>query len=90
MLDLEQRIEELRAKILQVESINHRLKALENRIEDFGNVREGTAGENMQESTIWQSLEELRGFAERLALAVTQLESEIETIRMATRHLEDD
>ncbi|TFF91306.1 hypothetical protein EU545_04615 [Candidatus Thorarchaeota archaeon] len=90
MPELNQRLEQLKAKMAKVESISRRLGVLEKKLRTVERQSTDKNDEDTGDSTIWQSLEELRGFAERLSIAVTQLESEIEGTEQSLRHLETD
>ncbi len=87
---LEDQLEQLRTKLMMIESLGNRIKDLERHLGPIENTRAENQSDDVYESRIWRELDELRGFVERLSIAVTQLESEVQTMALSTSHLEDD
>lgn len=90
MPGLGHRLEQFRTKIMEIESLSNRIKNLERQLEGVENGNDVTQSDDVDESIIWQSLDELRRFAERLSIAVTQLESDVEMLALSMSHLDDD
>ncbi len=90
MSGLGHRLEQLRTKLMEIESLSNRIKNLERRLERIENGRDGNHNEGADEPIVWRSLDELRGVVERLSVAVTQLESEVQTMTSSISHLDDD
>lgn len=90
MSGLGHRLEQLRTKLMEIESLSNQIKTLERQLERIESSKDGNQSDDADESIIWRSLDELRGFVERLSIAVTQLESEVQIMALSIYRLDDD